>query len=55
MTGHKDLKLANHYSKLDNEYQKEISVKIMKHISFSLKEDEKGMVNNVLKLTVKND
>jgi hypothetical protein len=29
MTGHKDYKLADHYSKLDNEYQREISEKIM--------------------------
>lgn len=32
MTGHKDYKLADHYSKLDGEYQKEISTKIMAHI-----------------------
>jgi integrase len=32
MTGHKDFKLADHYSKLDSEYQKEISIKIMDHI-----------------------
>lgn len=32
MTGHKDFKLADHYSKLDNEYQKEVSIKIMDHI-----------------------
>jgi integrase len=32
MTGHKDFKLANHYSKLDGEYQKEISIKIMDHV-----------------------
>lgn len=29
MTGHRDYKLADHYSKLDLEYQKEISEKIM--------------------------
>lgn len=29
MTGHKDFKLADHYSKLDREFQKEISEKIM--------------------------
>lgn len=33
MTGHKDYKLANHYSKLDSEYQKEISEKIMDHMN----------------------
>jgi integrase len=32
MTGHKDFKLADHYSKLDSDYQKEISMKIMDHI-----------------------
>lgn len=29
MTGHKDYKLADHYSKLDSEYQRELSEKIM--------------------------
>jgi integrase len=33
MTGHKDYKLAAHYSKLDGEYQKEISKKIMDHVN----------------------
>lgn len=28
MTGHKDLKLADHYSKLDTEFQKEIAMQI---------------------------
>ncbi len=32
MTGHKDFKLADHYSKLDTEFQKETSLKIMEHI-----------------------
>jgi integrase len=32
MTGHKDLKLADHYSKLDKEYQKEVSEKIMEEV-----------------------
>jgi integrase len=32
MTGHKDYKLAAHYSKLDGEYQKEVSQKIMAHV-----------------------
>lgn len=32
MTGHKDFKLADHYSKLDSEFQKETSIKIMEHI-----------------------
>jgi integrase len=29
MTGHKDFKLANHYSNLDTDYQKDVSEKIM--------------------------
>lgn len=29
MTGHKDFKLADHYSKLDNSFQKETSEKVM--------------------------
>ena len=29
MTGHKDIKLADHYSKCDEEDQKEVSLKIM--------------------------
>lgn len=32
MTGHKDLKLAAHYSQIDGEVQKETSLKIMEHI-----------------------
>ena len=32
MTGHKDLKLADHYSKCDEEDQKEVSLKIMEYI-----------------------
>ncbi len=37
MTGHKDFKLADHYSKLDTEFQKETSIKIMEHIKQELK------------------
>ena len=37
MTGHKDIKLADHYSKLDDEDQKEISLKIMEHIKREMK------------------
>lgn len=33
MTGHKDYKLADHYSKLDSDFQKEISIKIMDHMN----------------------
>lgn len=32
MTGHKDLKLADHYSKIDGEVQKHTSLKILDHI-----------------------
>jgi integrase len=32
MTGHKDLKLADHYSKLTNDIHKETSLKVMAHI-----------------------
>jgi len=32
MTGHKDIKLADHYSKLDNEYQIEVSLKLSDEI-----------------------
>jgi len=32
MTGHKDLKLADHYSKIDGEVQKETSLRILEHI-----------------------
>lgn len=32
MTGHKDLKLADHYSKIDGEVQKDTSLKILEHI-----------------------
>lgn len=40
MTGHKDFKLADHYSKLDSEYQKEVSLKIMDHINQQRYEDQ---------------
>lgn len=32
MTGHKDYKLADHYSKLDEDFQKSLSIDIMNHI-----------------------
>lgn len=32
MTGHKALELADHYSELDTDFQKEISLKVMEHI-----------------------
>lgn len=41
MTGHKDIKLADHYSKCDEEDQKEASLKIMEYIR---KQSEFGKV-----------
>jgi integrase len=42
MTGHKDLKLADHYSKIDGEVQKTTSLKILEHIkSLGVVEQEK--------------
>lgn len=49
MTGHKDYKLADHYSKLDSEYQKEISEKIMEHIKNAQLGDSD--FSNVVKLS----
>ena len=47
MTGHKDIKLADHYSKCDEEDQKEVSLKIMDYIKkqsdFQKSETEKTM------------
>ena len=50
MTGHKDLKLADHYSKLDNEYQKEVSQKIMKFIDARKDELEGNTRGRILSL-----
>lgn len=50
MTGHKDLKLADHYSKLDTEFQKEVSEKIMDHINENTKEEEVFENNNMLEM-----
>lgn len=48
MTGHKDLKLADHYSKIDGEVQKETSLKIVEHIkSLGLYEQEQVEAENV--------
>jgi len=45
MTGHKDLKLADHYSKLDTDYQKKVSLEIMKHVNSNLiEQDTQGNV-----------
>ena len=32
MTGHKSLKLADHYSKVESDLQKKVSLRIVKHI-----------------------
>jgi integrase len=52
MTGHKDLKLADHYSKCTEDDQRNTSEKIMDHIRKQLKTepDEKATFENVLSL-----
>lgn len=40
MTGHKDLKLADHYSKSSEDDQKNFSEKIMDHIRKTIKKDD---------------
>ena len=51
MTGHKDIKLADHYSKLGNEDQKEVSLKIMSFIKDKKTSEIQGQnQENVLKL-----
>ena len=51
MTGHKDLKLAAHYSKIDGEVQKETSLKILDHIQqLGLREIELPKDSNVVAL-----
>lgn len=49
MTGHKDIKLAAHYSSIDSEYQKEVSIKIM---NFIRQENESSVTkeDNVISL-----
>lgn len=46
MTGHKDFKLADHYSKLDNEFQKEVSEKIMQKVNM----ERMGADGNVVEI-----
>lgn len=49
MTGHKDLKLADHYSKIDGEVQKETSLKILEHINkLGLNEDKQYVGTNII-------
>ena len=51
MTGHKDLRLADHYSKIDGEVQKETSLKIVEHIkSLGLHDDAASEAVNVIPL-----
>lgn len=51
MTGHKDLKLADHYSKIDGEVQKTTSLKILEHINqLGLQESEQKLPDNVRQL-----
>lgn len=52
MTGHKDLKLADHYSKSTEDDQKNFSEMIMKHIRKELKNesDQKADFGNVIRL-----
>ncbi len=51
MTGHKDLKLADHYSKIDGEVQKTTSLKILDHINqLGLQENEQVLPENVYSL-----
>ena len=50
MTGHKDLKLADHYSKIDGEVQKETSLKIVEHIkSLGLHDADHVEAENILR------
>lgn len=52
MTGHKDLKLADHYSKIDSEVQKETSLRILSHIQEMQTEAvvSEGKFSNVIAL-----
>ncbi|MBL6991088.1 MAG: tyrosine-type recombinase/integrase [Bacteriovoracaceae bacterium] len=49
MTGHKDIKLADHYSKCNEDDQKEVSEKIMQHVR-SIKGEEVQSFDNVFSL-----
>jgi integrase len=51
MTGHKDLKLADHYSKCTEDDQKDFSEMIMKHIRSEMQKDQpKVDFENVIQL-----
>jgi integrase len=49
MTGHKDIKLANHYSRCDESDQKEVSEKVMAHIR-SIQGEKSQSFSNVVSL-----
>lgn len=55
MTGHKDLKLADHYSKSNEDDQKEFSEKIMKYIreQMSKNELENDSINVIKRINLK--
>lgn len=53
MTGHKDHKLADHYSKLDTEYQKDVSIKIMERIRSEMIDADEAPVKKVLNFSRK--
>ncbi len=53
MTGHKDLKLADHYSKCNEDDQREVSELVMKHIravkyGTPIEENEEPVPENVI-------
>jgi integrase len=51
MTGHKDIKLADHYSKCDEEDQKDVSLKIMQYIRDQKKSNKtEDTPDNVIEL-----
>ena len=51
MTGHKDIKLADHYSKCDEDDQKEISLKIFEKIQEAQAKPEEQSFDNVISLS----
>lgn len=51
MTGHKDIKLADHYSKCDEDDQKEISLKIFEKIKEARSNSEPDEYDNVISLS----
>ncbi len=51
ITGHKDLKIADHYSKIDGEVQKQTSLRVLEHIqNLGLVAIEKEKHSNVYPL-----